>query len=333
MAQSGGCKVLFNENGDYQWGNSDRYINFGGSNAWNGKVTLPPGLYRVSFSGSNLFNQPLNLPNTLQDLSEAFAHCNSFNQPITIPDSVTNCANMFQYCYIFNQPITIPDSVTNCASMFQNCSEFNQPLSINGGYTIDGKYSKTIYGILTNCRFFHSQLNINWFFPNSSPTLDFIAYNCERLKNINITFYPTNNRVNTITTTLYSKFSYCPNITDINIFLNKTYGAPTVMISSLRGIGKIASYANISNLRLNFDIDMRNGGKNSGLLYNAEFRNSNSNRLNIYVPSSINRNAFFVTNGTWGYNNCVVGVSFLQFYHSSSYSYNSDYNIYIYNTL
>ena len=160
--------------------------------------------------GCKNLNQNIQIPNSVIDMSFAFAGCSNLNQNILIPDSVTNMDSAFIGCVNLNQNIQIPNSVTSLGGVFNNCTHFNQniliPNSVTSIYGLFGTYDDWEEASLGGA----ISLNQNIQIPNSVIDMGSAFAGCSNL-NQNILIPDS-------VTSLWATFADCVNLSQ-NIYI------------------------------------------------------------------------------------------------------------------
>ena len=94
-------------------------------------VTIKGNIKKLSYFSSQL-TKVYNFSETLEDLSNCFAHCRSLIfVPNYLPINVNNTSNMFHECISFNSNISKwnVSNVQNMDRMFDSCFNFNSDIS------------------------------------------------------------------------------------------------------------------------------------------------------------------------------------------------------------
>lgn len=270
----------------------------------------------LAFSGCSNLNSKITIPDGIVNTSKTFQTCTIFNKPVTIPNTVTNIANMFRYCNRFMQPLNIPDSVKNAAYTFAYCNNFNKPVSIGNGVT-------SMESMFYFCNYFNQPINI----PDSVTNISYAFYRCTNFNQPVIIGNGVVNMENSFE--MCNKLNQPINIPDSVKYINSAF-------STCHNIaGPIVVGNNVTYMRGAFTqcfnlTDIIIYSPNVINAYGMLGAKNNSVVTNIFVRAGSNTETLMKNNGyysivsnniTW-YNNA-----------ENNCTYNSKYNVYIYNNL
>lgn len=270
----------------------------------------------MMFSGLNNFNSPVTIPDSVTDTSEMFSGCPNFNAPITMGanmNAYVYMANMFNGCANYNQPTVFPKGeltyalaectnfnsevvlspISNCYSLFYNCVSYNRPITLPEYSCFESMFDK--------CNNFNQPLGI----PNGSDCTSMLL-NCNSFNSPVVFKGSLDNSVNSVSNMFGASMTAPIYIMNANLLFGED-GGQLLYANELISDIYLTGYTD-SCLSIPDDYGRRVN------IYTDD--NSIANMTNVIMNPS-NWNYVPLTYQTDAANNC---------------QYNSQYNLYIYNT-